>query len=137
MNRISIYLLALLMSLTSVALTGCSDENEVEQTQYGYVQFKVGQAVTRSSVDRLDNITDAKKVKVLLQYNGYTIEQTLLLNAYNNLEKEFIESVSIEIKEQSEETYIFLKGNKNYQKARNRPLRLEGGGCLSHIPEVA
>ena len=77
------------MSLTSVALTGCSDENEVEQTQYGYVQFKVGQAVTRSSVDRLDNITDAKKVKVLLQYNGYTIEQTLLLNAYNNENAEY------------------------------------------------
>ena len=89
MNRISIYLLVLFMSLTGVALTGCADENEAEQAQYGYVQFKIGQAVTRSSVDRLDNITDAKKVKVLLQYNGYTIEQTLLLNAYNNENAEY------------------------------------------------
>ena len=83
MNKISIYLLMLFMSLTGAALLGCSDENDFEPEQYGYVQFKVGQATATRSVDRLENIADAKKVKVYLQHNGHTIEQTLLLNAYN------------------------------------------------------
>jgi hypothetical protein len=41
----------LMMSLTGVALVGCADEDNDQQVQYGYVQFKIGQA-TRS-VDRL------------------------------------------------------------------------------------
>ena len=87
MNRIRIYLMLLMMSLTGVALVGCADEDENQTVQYGYVQFKVGQA-TRS-VDRLESIAEAKKVKVLLQYDGRTIEQTLLLNAYNDETAEY------------------------------------------------
>ena len=88
MNRISIYLLVLFMSLTGVALVGCADEDNVQQVQYGYVQFKVGQASTRA-VDRLESLAEAKKVKVMMQYNGHTIEQTLLLNAYNEESAEY------------------------------------------------
>ena len=77
----------LMMSLTGVALVGCTEEENDSQVQYGYVQFKVGQA-TRS-VDRLESIAEAKKVKVLLQYDGRTIEQTLLLNAYNDETAEY------------------------------------------------
>ena len=87
MNRIRIYLMLLMMSLTGVALVGCAEEDENQTVQYGYVQFKVGQA-TRS-VDRLESIAEAKKVKVLLQYDGRTIEQTLLLNAYNDETAEY------------------------------------------------
>ncbi len=87
MNRIGIYLMLLMMSLTGVALVGCAEEENDPQVQYGYVQFKVGQA-TRS-VDRLESIAEAKKVKVLLQYDGRTIEQTLLLNAYNDETAEY------------------------------------------------
>ena len=88
MNRIGIYLMLLMMSLTGVALVGCAEEENDQQVQYGYVQFKVGQAVTRS-VDRLESLAEAKKVKVLLQYDGRTIEQTLLLNAYNDETAEY------------------------------------------------
>lgn len=87
MNRIRIYLMLLMMSLTGVALVGCAEEENDRQVQYGYVQFKVGQA-TRS-VDRLESLAEAKKVKVLLQYDGRTIEQTLLLNAYNDETAEY------------------------------------------------
>ena len=76
------------MSLTGVALVGCSEEDENQTVQYGYVQFKVGQAATRS-VDRLESIADAKKIKVYLQCDGHTIEQTLLLNAYNEESAEY------------------------------------------------
>ena len=78
----------LMMSLTGVALVGCAEEENDRQVQYGYVQFKVGQAVTRS-VDRLESLAEVKKVKVLLQYDGRTIEQTLLLNAYNDETAEY------------------------------------------------
>lgn len=78
----------LMMSLTGVALVGCAEEENDRQVQYGYVQFKVGQAVTRS-VDRLESLAEAKKVKVLLLYDGRTIEQTLLLNAYNDETAEY------------------------------------------------
>ena len=88
MNRIGIYLMLLMMSLTGVALVGCAEEENDRQVQYGYVQFKVGQAVTRS-VDRLESLAEVKKVKVLLQYDGRTIEQTLLLNAYNDETAEY------------------------------------------------
>ncbi len=88
MKRISLCLWALFVSLTGVALLGCSDEKDVEQEQYGYVQFKVGKSSTRSG-DRLENIADAKKIKVFIQYNGHTIEQTLLLNAYDSESAEY------------------------------------------------
>ena len=88
MDKIRIYILLFLMSLTGVALVGCSDEESGLQVQYGYLQFKVGQAATRA-VDRIDRLADAKKVKVILQYNGRTIEQTLMLNAYNEEAAEY------------------------------------------------
>lgn len=87
MNRIRIYLMLLVMSLTGVALVGCAEEDNDQQMQYGYVQFKIGQA-TRS-VDRLESLVEAKKVKVFLQYDGHTIEQTLLLNAFNEESAEY------------------------------------------------
>ena len=77
----------LMMSLTGVALVGCSDDDD-QRVQYGYVQFKVGQATTRS-LGKLESLADAKKVKVVLKYNNNTIEQTLLLHAYNDENAEY------------------------------------------------
>ncbi len=88
MNRIRIYLMLFMMSLAGVALVGCSDDDNSRQVQYGYVQFKVGQATTRS-VGKLESLADAKKLKVTLKYDGHTIEQTLLLNAYNDENAEY------------------------------------------------
>ena len=88
MNRIRIYLMLLMMSLAGVALVGCTEEENEQLGQYGYVQFKVGQATTRA-LGKLESLADAKKVKVVLKYNNSTIEQTLLLNAYNDENAEY------------------------------------------------
>ena len=37
----------------------------------------------------LDKLDDAKKIKVVMLYNGNTIEQTLMLNSYNADNAEF------------------------------------------------
>ena len=89
MDKVSIYLLLLFMSLTGVALVGCTEDDDVNQAQYGYVQFKVGEKAATRSTGKLDNIADAKKIKVLIQSDGHTIEQTLLLNAYNSESAEY------------------------------------------------
>lgn len=44
---------------------------------------------TRAVTDKLDKLNDVQKVKVVMQYNGSTITQTLLLNAYNAENAEF------------------------------------------------
>ncbi len=80
----------LLMSLTGVTLVGCTEDDDIQQVQYGYVQFKVGQAKTKAAdKPELVNLADAKKLKVVLRYNGQSIEQTLLLNAYNDENAEY------------------------------------------------
>lgn len=81
-------LIVCLLAMTVV--TGCSDDDEPLQSTYGYVQFRLLKSAsmdkgttTRAVTDKLDKLNDAQKVKVVMQYNGSTITQTLLLNAYN------------------------------------------------------
>ena len=84
----------LLMSLAGVTLVGCTEDDD-QQVQYGYVQFKVGQSnapapekvATRSN--KPEKLADAKKIKLRLFYKGQNIEQTLLLNAYNEENAEY------------------------------------------------
>ena len=87
-------LIVCLLAMTVV--TGCSDDDEPLQSTYGYVQFKLlksasmdKETTTRAVTDKLDKLNDAQKVKVVMQYNGSTITQTLLLNAYNAENAEF------------------------------------------------
>lgn len=76
-------------------MTNCSDENEIQNGQYGYVQFKLYKSASYSdatgsrAVNQLDYLNDAKKIEVILQRNGSTISQTLALNSYNNENAEF------------------------------------------------
>ncbi len=87
-------LIVCLLAMTVV--TGCSDDDEPLQSTYGYVQFRLLKSAsmdkgttTRAVTDKLDKLNDAQKVKVVMQYNGSTITQTLLLNAYNAENAEF------------------------------------------------
>ena len=87
-------LIVCLLAMTVV--TGCSDDDEPLQSTYGYVQFRLLKSAsmdkgttTRAGTDKLDKLNDAQKVKVVMQYNGSTITQTLLLNAYNAENAEF------------------------------------------------
>ena len=82
--------------LAMTVVTGCSDDDEPLQSTYGYVQFRLLKSAsmdkgttTRAVTDKLDKLNDAQKVKVVMQYNGSTITQTLLLNAYNAENAEF------------------------------------------------
>ena len=85
----SIFFLPLIISLlTIVVATGCSDDDEALQSQY--VQFKLYKStsfdkgtVTRSVTDKLESLSSAQKIMVVMTHNGTTVSQTLPLNAYN------------------------------------------------------
>lgn len=85
------FFLPLVVSLlTMVVTTGCSDDDEVLQSQYGYVQFKLYKStsfdkgtVTRGVTDKLESLSSAQKIMVVMTHNGTTVSQTLPLNAYN------------------------------------------------------
>lgn len=82
-------LLLLLVSLLTFAATSCSDdETEGWDGTYGYVQFKVNKSVSTratraAALDKLEKLDDAKKIKVVMEHNGTTVSQTLVLNSYN------------------------------------------------------
>lgn len=90
------YFVTLIVSILTMGfVTGCSDEDSTQISQYGYVQFKLykdasfNESGTTRSVDILDKLNEAKKLEVVLQHKGYTISQTLVLNAYNEENAEF------------------------------------------------
>lgn len=91
----SIFFLPLIVSLlTMIVVTGCSDDDDKLQSQYGYVQFKlyktaVEEATSRATTDKLNSLSDAQKINVVMLHNGITISQTLRLNAYNTANAEF------------------------------------------------
>lgn len=87
--------------LLGTAMAGCSDDgDELRQSQYGYVQFKLYKeasygetehgaqpdAVSRADMDKL---ADAQKIEVEMLYEGTSITQTLVLNAYNENNAEY------------------------------------------------
>ena len=82
-------LLLLLVSFLTFAATSCSDdETEGWDGTYGYVQFKVNKSVSTratraAALDKLEKLDDAKKIKVVMEHNGTTVSQTLVLNSYN------------------------------------------------------
>ena len=98
MNRFKIYskaLLLLLVSLLTFAATSCSDdETGGWDGTYGYVQFKLSKKVSSratraAALDKLEKLDDAKKIKVVMEHNGTTVSQTLVLNSYNSENAEY------------------------------------------------
>ena len=92
MNRFKIFskaLLLLLVTMLTFAVTSCSDdETEGWDGTYGYVQFKVNKSVSTratraAALDKLEKLDDAKKIKVVMEHNGTTVSQTLVLNSYD------------------------------------------------------
>ena len=86
----SIFFLPFIVGLlTMLVATGCSDDDEALQSQYGYVQFKLYKSTsfekgtTTRAADKLESMSSAQKIKVVMTHNGTTVSQTLLLNAYN------------------------------------------------------
>lgn len=93
----SFFLVPLLVGLLAMfVVSGCSDDDEELAPGFGHVQFRIQKSAsydketaTRGVQDKLEYLNDAKKIKVILQYNGATVEQTLLLNSYNDNNAEF------------------------------------------------
>lgn len=97
-----LFLVPLFTMLFSMVMSGCSDDKDgLQESQYGYVQFKiyksasyVQEEATQSSViptraTALDKLGEAQKVEIEMQYNGKSITQTLVLNAYNESNAEY------------------------------------------------
>ena len=88
-------LLLLLVTMLTFAVTSCSDdETEGWDGTYGYVQFKVNKSVSTratraAALDKLEKLDDAKKIKVVMEHNGTTVSQTLVLNSYNSENAEY------------------------------------------------
>ncbi len=66
--------------LMTTVFTGCSDDDEeLQQTAFGYVQFKLYKSASAAKgaetrgTDMLDKLDDAKKIKVVMIYDGSTI----------------------------------------------------------------
>ena len=82
--------MALVAICAIVGFVGCTETDDALGTEYGYVQFKLykNETVPAKSASRseeqLEYLRDAHKVKVTMQHDGSTMEQTLVLNAYNN-----------------------------------------------------
>lgn len=82
-------LLLLLVTMLTFAATSCSDdETEGWDGTYGYVQFKLSKKVSSratraTALDKLEKLDDAKKIKVVMEHNGTTVSQTLVLNSFN------------------------------------------------------
>lgn len=95
-----LFLVPLLTLLLGAVASGCSDDkDELQESQYGYVQFKLYKSasyvqeeanatVTRAD-NNLDRLSQAQKVEIEMQYNGKSITQTLILNAYNENNAEY------------------------------------------------
>ena len=81
--------LLLLVAAFTMAVTSCSDDdNDGWDNTYGYVQFKLIKKASSSetraaAIDKLEKLDDAKKIKVVMEHNGTTVSQTLVLNSYN------------------------------------------------------
>ena len=94
--------LPLMAVLFSTVMSGCSDDDdELQQSQYGYVQFKLyksasyvepetgGETSAQLSRADVDKLGDAKKIEIEMQFEGTSITQTLVLNSYNEANAEY------------------------------------------------
>lgn len=96
-----LFLVPLFTMLFGMVMGGCSDDkDELQGSQYGYVQFKIyksasyvqeeeNQSNTTTRATTLSKLGDVQKVEIEMQYNGKSITQTLVLNAYNESNAEY------------------------------------------------
>ena len=100
MNKKYLYLLPMLFAFMALGLVGCSDDDDAAQPQldlYGYVQFKLyknasaegGAVGSTRAVNRLDKLSDAYKIKVVMQSAGQTMSHTMLLHSFDEENAEF------------------------------------------------
>lgn len=95
----SVAILLVWAALIGCMATSCSNNEDDElKSGYGYVQFKLLKSASyqaetssgsRATVDKLSYLSDACKIEVIMQHDGSTISQALVLNSYNAENAEF------------------------------------------------
>lgn len=79
---------SILLVVVAIVVCGCEERGESYDADYGYVQFrllKTSQMETSATraTDALDWLSDAHKIKVVMQHDGATITQTLPVTSYD------------------------------------------------------
>lgn len=81
------------MLVCLLGTTGCSDDNDLTKpSQFGYFQMKLRKQIQTFALtggNELENLGDAKKIKIDLLYNNKQVSQTLNLAAVNAEAAEF------------------------------------------------
>ena len=103
-NKLFKWLLMPVLVLVALVAGSCSDEYNLPDG-YGYVQFKLHKtaeqaAKTRAAGgDRLDSMSEAYKMQVVLQSDGKTFTQNLLVEAFDDAAAEYgLTSEKLELK---------------------------------------
>ena len=88
-----IHIWGIVACMAAMLLNACSIEGESIDAEYGYVQFRLVKesAMEEESraTDMLEWLSDASKIKVVMQLNGSTITQTLPLSSYDTQSAEW------------------------------------------------
>lgn len=96
-NIIKLFLAPLLAVIIGMAMTGCKDDEGLQGSEYGYVQFRLykeasylpseetgsEEPASRASGNEIAMLGDIQKVEIVLESNGASISQTLVLNSFN------------------------------------------------------
>ena len=87
----TIYSLAALVAL--LLMGGCDKRSDDLVTDYGYVQFKLVKAAQleaqETRADKLEWLSEACKIRVVMQHDGSTITQTLRVESYDKTSAEW------------------------------------------------
>lgn len=82
--------------IAAMGFIGCSDDEKetILDGEYGYVQFKLFKAASYQPnqdgrAATIDYLSDAHKISVVMQHEGHTITQSLVLNSYDNNTSEY------------------------------------------------
>lgn len=96
---INLFLTPIIIVLLCTVVTGCTDKEDLNSGEYGYVQFRLykaasyeGGATTKAasrSGEDVENLNEIQKIEVELVQNGTSIVQTLVLNSYSTENAEF------------------------------------------------
>lgn len=84
--------LGLLVLMLAMSLAGCSPEKSgTDDGKYGYLQISLTKDITKGLVEgsTLEKLSDARKIRLSLEYGGSVIEQTLNLDAVSPQAAEF------------------------------------------------
>lgn len=103
--------------LAAAALSGCSEEALREESDYGYVQFKLYKAASYSPGTKaaaIDYLGDISKARITMRYMGTVMNQTLVFSAADKDKAEYgIRSEKLQLLAGEYEVLSFAVFDKN------------------------